>query len=72
LKLPRKGGLFDLDATLPIIAVQFLLLVAVLNSLFYEPVTRVIDSRNDYIRTTQAEAQERAGQGDGPDPPVRG
>lgn len=55
----EKNGLFDLDATLPIIAVQFLLLVAVLNSLFYEPVTRVIDSRNDYIRTTQAEAQER-------------
>lgn len=55
----EKGGLFDLDATLPLIAIQFLLLVAVLNSLFYEPVTRAIDSRNDYIRTTQAEAQER-------------
>jgi F-type H+-transporting ATPase subunit b len=37
----EKNGLFDLDATLPIIAIQFLLLVAVLNSLFYEPVTRV-------------------------------
>ncbi|MGQ9837262.1 MAG: F0F1 ATP synthase subunit B' [Cyanobacteriota bacterium] len=55
----EKGGLFDLDATLPLIAIQFLLLVAVLNALFYEPVTRTMDARSDYIRTTQAEAQER-------------
>ncbi len=55
----EKGGLFDFDATLPLVAIQFLLLVAVLNALFYEPVTRAIDGRSDYIRTTQAEAQER-------------
>jgi F-type H+-transporting ATPase subunit b len=55
----EKGGLFDFDATLPLVAIQFLLLVAVLNALFYVPVTRAIDGRSDYIRTTQAEAQER-------------
>ncbi|MEN9204069.1 MAG: F0F1 ATP synthase subunit B' [Thermostichus sp. DG02_2_bins_29] len=58
-EVAEKGGLFDFDATLPLIAIQFLLLVAVLNALFYEPVTRTMDSRSDYIRTTQAEAQER-------------
>lgn len=58
-EVAEKGGLFDLDATLPLIAIQFLLLVAILNAVFYEPVTRTMDSRSDYIRTTQAEAQER-------------
>lgn len=58
-EVAEKGGLFDFDATLPLIAIQFLLLVAVLNALFYEPVTRTMDGRSDYIRTTQAEAQER-------------
>ncbi|MEN9225790.1 MAG: F0F1 ATP synthase subunit B' [Thermostichus sp. HHBFW_bins_43] len=55
----EKGGLFDFDATLPLVAIQFLLLVAVLNALFYEPVTRAMDDRSNYLRTTQAEAQER-------------
>ncbi len=58
-EVAEKGGLFDFDATLPLMAIQFLLLVAVLNALFYEPVTRTLDSRSDYIRLTQAEAQER-------------
>ncbi|MCJ2543267.1 F0F1 ATP synthase subunit B' [Thermostichus vulcanus] len=58
-EVAEKGGLFDFDATLPLIAIQFLLLVAVLNALFYEPVTRTMDGRSDYIRTTQAEAQDR-------------
>lgn len=54
-----EGGLFDLDATLPLMAVQFLILVAVLNALFYKPVGKVLDDRDAYIRGTQAEAQER-------------
>jgi len=54
-----KGGLFDLDATLPLMAVQFLILVVVLNALFYKPVGKVLDDRDAYIRGTQAEAQER-------------
>ena len=53
------GGLFDLDATLPLMAVQFLLLVAVLNVLFYKPLTQAIDERSDYIRQQMAEARER-------------
>jgi F-type H+-transporting ATPase subunit b len=54
-----QGGLFDLNATLPLIALQFLLLVAVLDKVFYTPLTRVIDERNDYIRTTLTNARER-------------
>jgi F-type H+-transporting ATPase subunit b len=53
------GGLFDLDATLPLMAVQFLLLTVILNAVFYKPLGKSIDDRDNYIRTTQAEAKER-------------
>jgi F-type H+-transporting ATPase subunit b len=55
----RKGKMFDFDATLPLMAVQFLLLVAILNAVFYKPLTKAIEDRNDYIRRNQVEAQER-------------
>lgn len=55
----EKGGLFDIDATLPLMAIQFLILVAVLNALFYKPLGKAIDDRSTFIRTNQAEAQER-------------
>lgn len=51
--------MFDFDATLPLMAVQFLLLVAILNVVFFKPMMKAIDERNDYIRRTQVEAQER-------------
>ncbi len=53
------GGLFDLDATLPVMAIQFLLLMVILNAVFYKPLGNAIDSRNEYIRGKQAEARER-------------
>lgn len=53
------GGLFDLDATLPLMAVQFLILVALLNVVFYKPLGKALDERDDYIRSNQAEARER-------------
>ena len=55
----KEGGLFDLDATLPLMAVQFLILVAVLNAVFYKPLSKAIDDRDDYIRKTQLEARDR-------------
>ncbi|MEG4024896.1 F0F1 ATP synthase subunit B' [Microcoleus sp. S13C4] len=55
----KEGGLFDIDATLPLMAVQFLILVAVLNVIFYKPLSKSIDDRADYIRNTQVSAQER-------------
>jgi F-type H+-transporting ATPase subunit b len=51
--------MFDFDATLPLMAVQFLILTAVLNVVFYKPLTKAIDDRNDYIRNNEAEARER-------------
>ena len=54
-----EGGLFDIDATLPLMAVQFLILVIVLNILFYKPLGKAIDERTEYIRQNLANARER-------------
>jgi F-type H+-transporting ATPase subunit b len=51
--------MFDFDATLPLMAVQFLLLMVLLNAVFYKPLTRAIDDRDTYIRTNLTDAQER-------------
>ncbi len=53
------GGLFDLDATLPLMALQFMVLVAVLNATFYKPLGKALDDRDSYIRTNQSDAKER-------------
>ena len=54
-----EGGLFDFDATLPLMALQIILLTTVLNKLFYKPIGEVIDERSDYIRTNLLGAKER-------------
>lgn len=56
------GGLFDFDATLPLIAIQFVILAVVLNAIFYKPLGRAIDERNEYVRTSVANAKERLAQ----------
>lgn len=55
----KEGGLFDFDATLPFMALQFLILVVVLNAVFYKPLTKAIDDRDEYIRKNLLEARER-------------
>ncbi|MGV2826997.1 F0F1 ATP synthase subunit B' [Myxosarcina sp. GI1(2024)] len=52
------GGLFDIDATLPVMAVQFVLLVIILNALFYKPLGKAIDERADYIRNNFKQSRE--------------
>ena len=51
--------MFDFDATLPLMALQFVLLTLVLNAVFYKPLTKVIDEREDYIRKGKTDATER-------------
>ncbi|MEL6602332.1 MAG: F0F1 ATP synthase subunit B' [Cyanobacteria bacterium J06614_10] len=55
----EAGGLFDLNATLPLMAIQFLILMAVLNAIFYKPLGQAIDERDAYVRGAKADAQER-------------
>ncbi|MCE2906574.1 MAG: F0F1 ATP synthase subunit B' [Anabaena sp. CoA2_C59] len=51
--------MFDFDATLPLMALQFLLLAALLNAIFYKPMTKVLDDRANYVRTNNLEARDR-------------
>nr|YP_009774091.1 ATP synthase CFO B' subunit subunit II [Caulacanthus okamurae]QIZ74708.1 ATP synthase CFO B' subunit subunit II [Caulacanthus okamurae] len=47
-----EGGLFDFNATLPLMALQFIILTFVLNFMFYKPVGNVLDERDEYIRNS--------------------
>ena len=52
------GGLFDINATLPIIAIQFILLVVLLNIILYSPLLKIIEERKEYILTNLGKASE--------------
>ena len=57
-QIDGPGGLFDINATLPIIAIQFLLLMIILNILLYSPLLKIIDERNKYILNNLTKASE--------------
>lgn len=57
-----EGGLFDLDATLPLMAVQVVLLTFILNALFFRPVGRAVEEREGYISTSRADAKQKLAQ----------
>lgn len=50
--IEQKGGIFDFNATLPLVILNFLVLMLIMNSLFYKPVTTILDERSNYIRNT--------------------
>ena len=52
------GGLFDIDATLPLVAIQFLILMVILNSILYTPLLTVIEERKEFILTNLSKASE--------------
>ena len=54
-----SGGLFDFNATLPLMAIQFILLTDVLTFVFYYPVGKVIDARVTYISGNLTQASEK-------------
>lgn len=51
-----KGGLFDFNATLPLMALQFIGLTLLLNLLYYKPVINILDDREEYIRNSLTSA----------------
>ena len=53
------GGLFDFNATLPLMAIQFVLLTIVLTFIFYKPVSKHIDERENYISGNLSQASEK-------------
>ena len=53
------GGLFDFNATLPLMAIQFILLTIVLTFVFYKPVASVLEKREIYVKDNLTEASEK-------------
>lgn len=51
--------MFDFDATLPLMAVQFLILMALLNAVFFKPLSKALDERDSYIRQNYKDAEDR-------------
>ena len=52
------GGLFDLNATLPLVAIQFVLLTIILNTILYSPLLNIIEERKEYILNNLSKASE--------------
>lgn len=52
------GGLFDINATLPLVAIQFLVLMVILNIILYNPLLNIITERNEYILNNLAKASK--------------
>lgn len=49
LATEKTGGLFDLDGTLPVVAIQFLVLMFILNWILYTPILDIVKERKDYV-----------------------
>lgn len=56
------GGLFDINATLPLVAIQFILLMVILNIILYSPLLTIIEERREYILSRLAEASGKLAQ----------
>jgi len=53
------GGLFDFNATLPLMAIQFILLTVVLTFIFYKPVAKLLEERETSISKNLSEASDK-------------
>jgi F-type H+-transporting ATPase subunit b len=53
-----KGGLFDIGATLPLVALQFLILMIILNIILYKPLISLGNKRNENILDNLSKASE--------------
>ena len=54
-----EGGLFDINATLPLMAIQVVALTYLLNSLFFKPVGNVVERRERYVSNNLKEAKNK-------------
>ena len=54
-----EGGLFDINATLPLMAIQIVALTYILNSLFFKPVGNVVEKREKFVSNNIIEAKNK-------------
>nr|YP_009546016.1 ATP synthase CF0 B' subunit [Glaucocystis incrassata]ASQ40077.1 ATP synthase CF0 B' subunit [Glaucocystis incrassata] len=53
-----EGGLFDFDGTLPVMIVQLFVFMILLKAVFYQPLTKILQERQEYIQANLKEAQD--------------
>lgn len=58
------GGLFDFNATLPLVVIQFILLTVLLNIVLYNPLLTIIEERKEYILNNLSKASELLAEAD--------
>lgn len=49
LSLEKTGGLFDIDATLPVLTIQFFLLVQLLSFFLFNPIQKLLKQREEEV-----------------------
>ena len=54
-----EGGLFDINATLPLMAIQVVALTYILNSLFFKPVGNVVEKREKFVSSNIIESKNK-------------
>ncbi len=54
-----EGGLFDINATLPLMAIQVVVLTYLLNSVFFKPVGNIVEKREKFVRDNLIEAKKK-------------
>jgi len=57
-KLSGPSGLFDFNLTLPLVAIQFVILTLILNVLLYTPLLNIMSERNNTIVSNLSNASE--------------
>ena len=57
-EISGPGGLFDINATLPLVAIQFILLMILLNIILYNPLLTIIEERKEYVLLDLSKASE--------------
>ena len=57
LGLEKTGGLFDIDATLPVLTIQFFLLVQILSLLLFNPIQTILKQREEEIENNLKNAR---------------
>ena len=51
--------MFDINATLPLMAIQVVVLTYLLNSLFFKPVGKVVEKREEYVKNNITAAKNK-------------
>lgn len=55
--LEKTGGLFDIDATLPVLLIQFFLLVQILSLVLFNPIQKILKQREEEIENNLKNAR---------------